>query len=115
MMKEGSYQEIELHPKSPEKSSFGTPCNGCGVCCAASPCPVAVVFLFQIKGKCRALLWQDGRYVCGMAVSPDLYVMLIPEKGRELCARFFASRIAAGSGCDSTAEIDCDIQSIEID
>jgi hypothetical protein len=114
-MKDGSYQEIELHPKSPEKPLFGTPCNGCGVCCAASLCPVAVVFLFQIKGKCRAMLWQDGRYVCGMAVSPDLYIKLIPEKGRELSARFFASRIAAGLGCDSTAEIVGEIQSIEID
>jgi flagellar biosynthesis regulator FlbT len=50
-----------------------------------------------------------------MAVSPDLYVMLIPEKGRELCARFFASRIAAGLGCDSTAEIIGEIQSVEVD
>jgi len=64
------------------------------------------VFLFQFKGKCRALLWQDERYVCGMVASPDRYVKLIPEKWRASGGRFFASRIAAGAGCDSAAEVE---------
>jgi hypothetical protein len=107
-MKKIQFQEVELHPQSPEKPVYGAPCNGCGICCAAGPCPVALVFLFQFKGKCRALLWQDetGRYVCGMVASPDRYVKLIPEKWRASGGRFFASRIAAGAGCDSAAEID---------
>jgi hypothetical protein len=104
------FQEVELHPKSPTKPVFGTPCNGCGVCCAASPCPVAIVFLFQLRGKCRALLWQDERYVCGMVVRPDRYVWLLPERWRNVSGRFFASRIAAGAGCDSFAEIVDDME-----
>lgn len=107
------FQDIELHPKSPDKPGFGTPCNGCGVCCAAGPCPVAVIFLFQFSGKCRALLWQDesARYVCGMVSHPDRYMRMIPEKRREAMGRFFASRIAAGSGCDSVAEMMDDAES----
>lgn len=99
---------VELHMLAPAKPDDGLPCNGCGICCAAAPCPVAHVFLFQFSGKCRALLWQDGenRYVCGMAVCPDRYVSLIPQRWRERTGKFFASRIAAGTGCDFAAEVD---------
>lgn len=100
-------QTVALHALAPAKPDFGAPCNGCGACCAVEPCPVAFVFLFQFRGACRALLWQDGghRYVCGMAVCPDRYVRLIPGGLRERCGKFFASRIAAGVGCDFAAEI----------
>ena len=101
-------QVIELHPRAPAKSGYGASCNGCGVCCAAEPCPVAYVFLFQFRGCCRALLWQDeaSRYVCGMVASPDRYVRFIPVRWRGRIGRFFASRIAAGIGCDFAAEIE---------
>ena len=99
---------IELHPLAPAKPDDSARCNGCGACCAAEPCPVAHVFLFQFRGKCRALLWQDqaSRYMCGMVVCPDRYVRLLPERLRERGGKFFASRIAAGVGCDFAAEMD---------
>ena len=101
------FQTIEVHHLAPSKPSQGLRCNGCGVCCAAEPCPVAFVFLFQFRGACRALVWQDEtqNYVCGMVVAPDRYVRLIPERFREHAGKFFASRIAAGAGCDFPAEI----------
>jgi hypothetical protein len=100
-------QVIELHPLAPAKPEYGVGCNGCGVCCAAEPCPVAYIFLFQFKGRCRALLWRDeaSRYVCGMVACPDIYVGLFPERWRERIGKFIASRIAAGAGCDFSAEI----------
>lgn len=100
-------QVIELHPLAPIKPAYAARCNGCGVCCAAEPCPVAYVFLWQFKGRCRALLWQEAasRYVCGMVVCPDRYVSLFPQRGRERIGRFFASRIDAEAGCDFAAEI----------
>lgn len=106
-MKNTQLQTIELHPLSPPKPDYGACCNGCGMCCAAEPCPVAMIFLLQFRGKCRALLWQEetGRYVCGMAVCPDRYVRIIPQRWRERFRRFFASRIAAGTGCDFAAEV----------
>lgn len=100
-------QLIELHPSAPPKPEYGARCNGCGVCCAAEPCPVALLFLFQLKGRCRALLWQEeGRYVCGLAVCPDRYVKLIPERWRDKAGKLVATRIAAGSGCDFAAEVE---------
>lgn len=101
-------QVIELHPLAPVKPDYGARCNGCGVCCAAEPCPVAYVFLFQFRGRCRALLWQEesSRYVCGMVACPDNYVRLFPQQWRERIGGFFASRIAAGMGCDFAAEIE---------
>ncbi len=68
---------------------------------------MAILFLWQVSGQCRALLWQESarRYVCGMATYPDHYVRLISSAWRERAGRFFATRIAAGNGCDSAAEI----------
>lgn len=108
MMKNLQPQTVELHPLTPAKPGYGAPCNGCGVCCAVGPCPVAYVFLFQAREKCRALLWQDdaSRYVCGLVVYPDRYVRLIPQALRGRAGSFFASRIAAGAGCDFDAEMD---------
>lgn len=69
---------------------------------------MAYVFLLQFSGRCRALMWREreSRYVCGMAVCPDRYVGWIPVRWRERGGRFFASRIAAGAGCDFVAEIE---------
>jgi hypothetical protein len=68
---------------------------------------VAYIFLFQFKGRCRALLWQNdsNRYVCGMVVRPDHYVKWIPPRLRERMGKFCKTRIAAGSGCDFVAEV----------
>jgi len=100
-------ETIELHEQAPLKPKPGEPCNGCGVCCAAEPCPVAILFLFQRKGRCRALLWQEegARYACGMVVQPDCYSRLIPKVARRRVGAFFATRIAADKGCDSDIEI----------
>ncbi|HEX5338564.1 MAG TPA: hypothetical protein VFW53_09015 [Gallionella sp.] len=101
-------QTITLHARAPAKPDYGARCNGCGVCCAAEPCPVAHIFLLQFRGQCRALLWQEdaGRYVCGMVACPDRHVRLIPERWRNTFGSWFATRIAAGGGCDSLAEVD---------
>jgi hypothetical protein len=41
-----------------------------------------------------------------MVVCPDRYVRLIPHALRGSIGSFFASRIAAGTGCDLAAEMD---------
>ena len=107
MTSDNQFQVVELHPLAPDKPDYGARCNGCGLCCTAGPCPVAMVFLLQFRGECRALLWQAdaSRYVCGMVVCPDRYVRIIPQRLRERFGKFFASRIAAGAGCDFIAEV----------
>lgn len=99
-------QTIELHQHAPPKPRLGATCNGCGVCCAAEPCPVAFIFLLQFKGRCRALVWQDenGCYACGMVVQPDSFSPLIPAFSRSWMGAFIATRIAAGKGCDADIE-----------
>lgn len=96
---------IAIHPQAPAKPAYGKPCNGCGVCCAAEPCPVAMLLLGQWRGHCRALRWQasEQRYVCGMVSSPEHFLPFLPKGLRPGLARWCARRIAAGSGCDSQA------------
>ncbi|WP_310740843.1 hypothetical protein [Aquincola sp. J276] len=55
-----------LRSDAPTKPAAGQPCNGCGVCCAAEPCPVGMLVSRRRTGRCRALVWQQGRYRCGM-------------------------------------------------
>jgi len=102
------WQTIALHPHAPAKPAVGAPCNGCGVCCAAEPCPVARLFLWQRRGACRALVWEEsaGCYRCGMLADPAQYSWLIPVAFNGLAQTFFAKRIAAGAGCDSSAEVE---------
>jgi len=106
-MSKAQSQTIELHPFAPPKPDYGARCNGCGVCCAAEPCPVAYLLLAQFKGRCRALLWQneERRYVCGMVACPDKYVRFISVRFRDRIGRFIATRIASGTGCDFAAEV----------
>ncbi len=40
---------------APEKPEEGAPCNGCGFCCAADPCGLAVEFLDATAGPCPAM------------------------------------------------------------
>ena len=107
-MSSPQFQLIELHQNAPPKPRPGEPCNRCGVCCAAEPCPVAYVFLFQRKGRCRALVWEEesNGYSCGMVVHPDDFSRWIPKFSRRWLGDYFAQRIAAGQGCDSNIEIE---------
>ncbi|MFZ6799590.1 hypothetical protein [Undibacterium sp. Di24W] len=101
-------QIIWLQAEAPAKPHIGQACNGCGVCCAAEPCPVARVFLRQMRGTCRALEWHAdvSQYRCGMLLRPAHYLFLLPRfletRFRSLIRRW----IAAGVACDSDAYID---------
>lgn len=102
-----SSQTITLHTKAPPKPEIGAPCNGCGVCCAAETCPAALVLFLQRQGSCPALFWneKETRYSCGLLDNPAQYLRWLPRRWNALASRFFARRIAAGAGCDCSAEI----------
>jgi hypothetical protein len=99
-----SRQVIYLQQAAPPKPELGAPCNGCGVCCAVSPCPVARVFLWRFSGACPALEWHAGdqRYLCGMLARPANYVRWLPTSAQPWFARRIRRWIAAGIGCDAT-------------
>lgn len=89
-------QVIHIHPDAPPKPPEGQPCNGCGVCCLAEPCPVGMLVSRRRHGACKALVWMntEKRYRCGL--------LLQPASGwRGLWRRWAARMISAGSGCDA--------------
>jgi hypothetical protein len=85
-------QTIHLHLSAPAKPAEGAPCNGCGVCCAAEPCPLGMLLSGRRRGACRMLRWTPaaGRYRCGALASA-------PPALQPLVRRW----IGAGAGCDS--------------
>lgn len=99
-------QIILLHQDAPTKPPLGTPCNGCGVCCAAEPCPAGMLIFRQRRGACPALHWEAPahRYQCGLLARPEAHLRWLPHFAVPLARRLFRRWIGAGIGCDSTAE-----------
>jgi len=105
---------IHAEPQAPAKPVWGAPCNGCGVCCLAEPCPLGMVLSRRRHGACSALRWQAATrtYQCGALVdTPQVLHDALPRFVRRLAPwlvgvlRRLAPRwIAAGQGCD------CDLQ-----
>lgn len=85
---------IDIHPDAPQKPALGAPCNGCGVCCLAEPCPLGVLISRRRHGACDALQWDGERYVCGALTAQ-------PGGLRGWWVRRW---IAAGAGCDCSLE-----------
>ena len=98
---------ITIHAAAPPKPTLGEPCNGCGVCCAARPCPVSRLLLGHRSGTCPALQWQDTtrRYLCGMVTTPASFLSWLPPQWNAFAGRRLARWIAPGIGCDSTVEL----------
>lgn len=98
---------VTLYAAAPEKPSVGAPCNGCGVCCAAETCPAGRLRFLRRTGPCPALLWSAGdrRYRCGLVSAPGDFFSMLPAALADRLGRLIATRIAAGKGCDSDAEI----------
>ena len=94
---------IMLHAVAPAKPAAGQPCNGCGVCCAAEPCPVGAVLSRRTQGACVALAWNDElkTYRCGVVAHewPAL-----PRWWAAALQRLSLRWIAAGHGCDCSLQ-----------
>lgn len=95
---------ILLRTAAPLKPMPGAACNGCGLCCAAQPCPLGMLLSRRRHGRCRALLWQrtDARYVCGVLAQPRRWLPWLPVA---LTRRLATRWIAVARGCDSTLEV----------
>jgi hypothetical protein len=104
-------QTIYLHPAAPPKPPEGAPCNGCGVCCLAQPCPVGMLLSRRRHGACLALRWDavQSVYRCGAITAPHAVVQaaLAPRLQwlaplpAALLKRLARRWVAAGQGCDS--------------
>jgi hypothetical protein len=102
-----SFQVIRIHPDAPPKPAEQAPCNGCGVCCAAEPCPVGVLVSGRLTGACAALQWSvdESRYRCGLASAPQSMLRWLPAFAVPLVRRLALRWISAASGCDARIEV----------
>ena len=101
-------QVIHIHPAAPPQPAEGAPCNGCGVCCLAEPCPLGRVISRRRTGACDALRWDETQslYRCG-AVSDAVDVLGPRWAWAAPWLRLVARRwIAAGIGCDASLRSD---------
>lgn len=111
---------IHIQPDAPAKPAQGAPCNGCGVCCLAEPCPLGAVLSGRRLGACDALRWDAAarRYRCGMLTdTAQVLRQHLPRwlrglaVGAPLWARLSRRWIAAGQGCDSSLVVEIHSQS----
>lgn len=99
-------QTLYLHRQAPAKPAYGAPCNRCGVCCTAEPCPAGILLFHQRRGRCPALIWTGDAYACRLVTEPDQALRWLPKWLDKTASRCFARWIAAGKGCDCA--YDCD-------
>ncbi|WP_396269340.1 hypothetical protein [Ideonella sp.] len=95
---------ILLRQEAPAQPSLGQPCNGCGVCCAAEPCPLGILVSKRRQGRCRALRWDAALslYRCGMVSHPQRLWPWLPTWARATVSRWARRWISSASGCDAT-------------
>lgn len=89
---------IESH--APPKPKKGQPCNGCGFCCAAELCDLAIDRGFQ-SAPCPAMEFFSGRFWCGLASNPMRYIPGVKEFAVEAIRALVADGLGFGHGCDT--------------
>ena len=93
-------------PDGPRKPVLGQPCNGCGLCCAAEACAIAVILIPGTTPamSCPALEWEGGRSWCGMVRHPFKYSERAAASG--MTEKAFGTLVSedlggVGGACDS--------------
>ena len=101
-------QVIHIHAEAPPKPLLGAPCNGCGLCCLAEPCPLGQVISRKRSGACDALRWDPAQslYRCGALSEPESVLGMRWRWAAPLLRRLAQRWIAAGVGCDATLQVD---------
>lgn len=101
-------QVIHIHSEAPPKPALGTPCNGCGVCCLAEPCPLGQVISRKRSGACDALRWDAAQTLYRCGVLSDTEGVLGPRWrwAAPLLRRLAVRWIAAGVGCDASMQVE---------
>ena len=100
------WQRVHWQPQAPAKPALGQPCNGCGLCCLAEPCPLGIWASRRRSGPCAALRWDtgQGRYLCGVLADATQAVATQGGWRRRLWLALVRRWIAAGQGCDCSLE-----------
>ena len=110
------HRVIHIHPDAPPKPALGAPCNGCGVCCLAEPCPVGMLVSRRLRGACAALRWDadQAHYRCGVLADATARVhptsspppaWRAPHWAARWWHRWVSRRVGAGVGCDAALSV----------
>ena len=102
-----SQRIVHIQAAAPPKPPENAPCNGCGVCCLAEPCPIGAVLSGRRDGACTALRWSPdaGCYRCGLLTETRAVLPGIIAWAHPVVARLGRRWISAGSGCDCSLEV----------
>ncbi len=89
-----------MSERAPEKPKENEPCNGCGFCCAAIRCPLALIMIGDGPAPCPAMEFDGGRFWCGLLRDASRYSDHCPP----YAAPFFREQLLPyfGTGCDTS-------------
>lgn len=73
----------------PPKPLFGSPCNGCGLCCRMEICPIGREAFPGASARCPGMLFDEGRFHCRL-------VLIEEAAGME---PLIARALGIGRGC----------------
>lgn len=83
------------------KPPHGSPCNGCGACCADQRCPLGKI-VFGPGRRCPALEVKLPAFTCGLVENPQQYAPdVVAAHGKSVASKAAAYLIGAGLGCDA--------------
>ncbi len=92
----------------PTPPGYGMPCNGCGVCCERTVCPIGRALMDDPPAPCPALEFREGKSVCGLIVDPERYV------ARAHMRRTNPTEVAWVVGTMNGAGIGCDMRDFAV-
>lgn len=84
-----------------QKPKMGEACNGCGLCCKRTACPISTIFLRSETAPCIALETDGSRYFCGMVRNPSFYTGLSPDYDEVLRPVYLKLLGGVGGICDT--------------
>lgn len=96
---EGPSDEQIVQAIIARKPAYGAPCNGCGLCCIATQCPVSVG-LYGERTICPALEQAGDSFACGLMVNPLVHIEGMRDWSGPVMGEMFRLLIGADIGCD---------------
>lgn len=76
---------------TPAKPTFGSPCNGCGLCCHREVCGIGQIAFSTDQAPCPGIVYKEGRTWC---------LVILAEKMTQKDT-LLADALGIGTSCDA--------------